>query len=180
MRLEYNGGYLRTTQNGRFVWCAGGCCHEEILKRFPQFKMFVDLHCLIITARQCTQLKTGFIILQTAAKKLQLTICVLQKRSIIYFIRQKINNTLNTFFIRLVSLNAGKEKQQKAENEKRVMLAVLDAGLSVCNVIYYDHSNELVFNWKDYETKVTENDFNKFVSSVNRSLLPAGITFKMK
>lgn len=34
--------------------------------------------------------------------------------------------------------------------------------------------------WKDYETKVTENDFNKFVSSVNRSLLPAGITFKMK
>lgn len=45
---------------------------------------------------------------------------------------------------------------------------------------YYDHRNELVFNWKDYETKVTENDFNKFVSSVNRSLLPVGITFKMK
>lgn len=63
-----------------------------------------------------------------------------------------------------------KKKQQKAENEKRVMF--LDAGLSVNNVIYYDHSNELVF------TKVTENDFNKFVSSVNRSLLPAGITFK--
>lgn len=39
-----------------------------------------------------------------------------------------------------------KKKQQKAENEKRVMLAVLDAGLSVCNVIYYDHSNELDFN----------------------------------
>lgn len=77
-------------------------------------------------------------------------------------------------------INDCKKKQQKAENEKRVMLAVLDAGLSVSNVIYYDHSNELVFNWKDYETKVTENDFNKFVSSVNRSLLPAGITFKMK
>ena len=43
-----------------------------------------------------------------------------------------------------------------------------------------DHSNELVFNWRDHETKVTENDFNKFVSSVNRSLLPVGITFKMK
>lgn len=77
-------------------------------------------------------------------------------------------------------INDCKKKQQKAENEKRVMLAVLDAGLSVNNVIYYDHSNELVFNWKDYEIKVTENDFNKFVSSVNRSLLPAGITFKMK
>lgn len=215
--------------------------------------------CLIITARQCTQLKTGFIILQTAAKKLQLTICVLQKRSIIYFIRQKINNTLNTFFYtlgiverwkresneaikkleeltgqiwenpykpenerftlkltdeerttitnrindgyyrpeavqarkdeekrkayekkRAEIINNCEKKQEKAENEKRVMLAVLDAGLSVSNVIYYDHSNELVFNWKDYETKVTENDFNKFVSSVNRSLLPVGITFKMK
>lgn len=31
-------------KNGRFVWCAGGCCHKEILRRFPQFKMFVDLH----------------------------------------------------------------------------------------------------------------------------------------
>lgn len=77
-------------------------------------------------------------------------------------------------------INDCKRKQQKAENEKRVLLAVLDAGLSVSNVIYYDHTNELVFNWKDYETKITENDFNKFVSSVNRSLLPAGITFKMK
>lgn len=95
-------------KNGRFVWCAGGCCHEEILKRFPQFKMFVDLR-LIITARQCTQLKTVFTILRTAAKKLQLTICVSRKRNIICFIRQKINNTLNTSFICSVSLNAGKE-----------------------------------------------------------------------
>ena len=77
-------------------------------------------------------------------------------------------------------INNCEKKQEKAENEKRVMLAVLDAGLSVSNVIYYDHSNELVFNWRDHETKVTENDFNKFVSSVNRSLLPVGITFKMK
>lgn len=31
-------------RNGRFVWCASGCCHEEILKRFPEFKTFIDLH----------------------------------------------------------------------------------------------------------------------------------------
>lgn len=246
-------------KNGRFVWCAGGCCHEEILKRFPQFKMFVDLHLSNHYGRQCTQLKTGFTILRTAAKKLQLTICVSRKRNMICFNRQKINNTLNTSFImlgiverwkresnealkkleeltgqtwenpykpenerftlkltdeerttitnrindgyyrpeavqarkdeekrkayekkRAEIINNCEKKQEKAENEKRVMLAVLDAGLSVSNVIYYDHSNELVFNWRDHETKVTENDFNKFVSSVNRSLLPVGITFKMK
>lgn len=96
-------------KNGRFVWCAGGCCHEEILKRFPQFKMFVDLHLSNHYGAPMYPVETGFIILRTAAKKLQLTICVLRKRNIIYFIRQKINNTLNTFFIRSVSLNAGKE-----------------------------------------------------------------------
>lgn len=31
-------------RNGRFIWCASGCCHEEILKCFPQFKTFIDLH----------------------------------------------------------------------------------------------------------------------------------------
>jgi len=31
-------------KNGRFIWAAGGCCHEEIIKHFPNLKMFVDLH----------------------------------------------------------------------------------------------------------------------------------------
>lgn len=31
-------------RNGRFVLCASGCCHEEILKYFPQFKTFIDLN----------------------------------------------------------------------------------------------------------------------------------------
>ena len=28
--------------DGRYVYCCDGCCHEEILKHFPQFKRFVD------------------------------------------------------------------------------------------------------------------------------------------
>lgn len=31
-------------RNGRFVWCASGCCHDEILKYFLEFKTFIDLH----------------------------------------------------------------------------------------------------------------------------------------
>lgn len=31
-------------QNGRFVWCSGGCCHNETSKHFPEFSKFVALH----------------------------------------------------------------------------------------------------------------------------------------
>lgn len=60
------------------------------------------------------------------------------------------------------------------------MLAVLDAGLSVNNVIYYDHSNEIAFNWNDYEEKVTQELFDKFVNTVDKTKLPENITFKLK
>lgn len=63
---------------------------------------------------------------------------------------------------------------------KRYIQAGTTFKIDVKILLADDHSNELVFNWRDHETKITENDFNKFVSSVNRSLLPAGITFKMK
>lgn len=43
-----------------------------------------------------------------------------------------------------------------------------------------DNENVIVVTSENRDESVTGNDFNKFVSSVNRSLLPAGITFKMK
>ena len=246
-------------KNGRFVWCAGGCCHEEILKRFPQFKMFVDLHLSNHYGAPMYPVENGFYYITNSSKETAINYLRITEteynllhqaedkqyfKYLLYTLgiverwkresnealkkleeltgqtwenpykpenerftlkltdeeRTTITNRINDGYYRPEAVQARKDeekrkayekkraeiindckkKQQKAENEKRVMLAVLDAGLSVNNVIYYDHSNELVFNWKDYETKVTENDFNKFVSSVNRSLLPAGITFKMK
>ena len=69
---------------------------------------------------------------------------------------------------------------QKAENRKLVRLAVLDAGISLKNVIYYDHSNEIAFNWNDYEEKVTQEQFDKFINTVDKTKLPENITFKLK
>lgn len=69
---------------------------------------------------------------------------------------------------------------QEAENKKLVMLAVLDAGISLKNAIYYNHSNELAFNWNDYETKVTQEQFDEFIKTVDKTKLPKNITFKLK
>jgi hypothetical protein len=69
---------------------------------------------------------------------------------------------------------------QKAENRKLVRLAVLDTGISLKNVIYYNHSNELAFNWNDYEEKVTQEQFDKFIKTVDKTKLPENITFKLK
>lgn len=247
-------------KNGRFVWCASGCCHEEILKRFPQFKTFIDLHLCNHYGQPMYPVENGVYHLVNSDKEkainylriteteydilrdsvedkeyfkyLLYTLGIVDrwKQESLKAIKQLESLTGNTwenpykpenehFALKLTDeertlienrvkegyytseaiqarkdqkkceeyekkraeiINNCEKKQEKAENEKRVMLAVLDAGLSVSNVIYYDHSNELVFNWRDHETKVTENDFNKFVSSVNRSLLSVGITFKMK
>ena len=69
---------------------------------------------------------------------------------------------------------------QKAENRKLIRLAILDAGIPLKNVIYYNHSNELVFNWNDCEAKVTKNQFDEFIKTVDKTKLPENITFKLK
>lgn len=69
---------------------------------------------------------------------------------------------------------------QKAENRKLVRLAILDAGISLKNVIYYDSKNELTFNWNDYEAKVTQDQFDEFIKTVDKTKLPENITFKLK
>lgn len=67
----------------------------------------------------------------------------------------------------------------KAEREKKVMLYIVDSCLPVDNVIYYDHTNKVVFNWKDYDKKVSQEDFITFLNSVDYSLLPEGIEFEI-
>lgn len=69
---------------------------------------------------------------------------------------------------------------RKAEVGKKVMLCVLDYGLNVDNVIYYNHNNTLRFNWVDYGEKITKEEFDDFVNNVDRPQLPEGIKFELK
>lgn len=246
-------------RNGEYIYYAGGCCNEEILKHFPQFKIFVDLHlCDHYGAPMCP-VENGLYHITKSSKETAINYLRITEteynslyqtedkqyfKYLLYSLgiverwkresnealkkmeqltgqtwenpykpenerftleltdeeRTTITNRINEGYYRPEAIQARKDeekrkayekkrceiindcekKQQEAEYEKQAMLVVLDAGLSVNNVIYYHHRNELVFNWKDFGEKVTEEDFNRFISGVNRSLLPAGITFKMK
>ena len=47
----YKAGEPKTDSNH----ICGGCIHEEIEKHFPEFKIFINLHYVIMKEYQCTQ-----------------------------------------------------------------------------------------------------------------------------
>ena len=72
------------------------------------------------------------------------------------------------------------EKQEKkASGERDVKLYLLDCGIPLDNVIYYNHTNRVVFNWQNYGKKISKEVFDDFVSKVDYSQLPDGITFSL-
>ena len=247
-------------RNERYVYVSGGCRHEEILKYFPEFKLFVNLHLSNHYGQPMYPVENGFYHLKNSDKEktmnylriteteyntlrdsaedkvyftyLLYTIGIVDrwKKESMEAIKQLEALTGNTwenpykpeserFALRLTdgertlienrikegyytseAIQARKDQKkreeyekkrseiiaaceksiQEAENKKLVMLAVLDAGISLKNAIYYNHSNELAFNWNDYEEKVTQEQFDKFVNTVDKTKLPENITFKLK
>lgn len=247
-------------RNGRCVFCSSGCCHDEILEYFPEFKRFVDLHLCNHYGQPMYPVENGVYHLVNSDKKkainylriteteydilrnsiedklyfkyLLYTLGIVDrwkeeslkaikqlealtgntwenqyKPENEYFIlkltdneRTLIENRIKEGYYTSEAIQERKDQKkreeyekkrneiiadyekdiQKAENKKLVMLAILDAGIPLKNVIYYDHSNELVFNWNDRETKVTKNQFDEFVKTVDKTKLPKNITFKLK
>lgn len=247
-------------KNGNYVCVAGGCCHDEILKYFPEFKPFVNLHFSNHYGQPVYPVENGFYHLKNSDKKVVINYLRITETEYdtlhnsaedkVYFtyllytlgivdrwkeeslkaIKQLEALTGNTwknpykpenerFALRLTDeertlienkikngyytskaiqerkdqkkceeyekkrneIIASCEKSiQEAENKKLVMLAVLDAGISLKNAIYYNHSNELAFNWNDYETKITQEQFDEFIKTVDKTKLPENITFKLK
>lgn len=254
------GDIYEKRRNGRYVWYSSGCCHEEILKYFPEFKPFVNLHLSNHYGQPMHPVENGFYYLVNSDKEktmnylriteseynilrdsaedkeyfkyLLYTIGIVDrwKEESLKTIKQLEALTGNTwenpykpenerFVLRLTdeertlienrikdgyytreAIQERKDQKkreeyekerneiivdyeksvQKAENKKLVMLAVLDAGISSKNAIYYDFKNELTFNWNDYETKITQEQFDEFVKTVDKIKLPENITFKLK
>ncbi len=70
----------------------------------------------------------------------------------------------------------------KANIEFNIQMEVLRCGLPLDNFIYYNHTNEGVFNWhtSPYNPEVTAEQFAAFIKIVDYSTLPKGIKFKNK
>lgn len=92
---------------------------------------------------------------------------------------------------RLERIRAKREKEKKSvidnfekklkelEYDRNVRLALIDFDI-FDNVIYYNHSNKIVFNWLDSRDKIPEEKYKEFVENVDRSKLPEGVTFEYK
>ena len=97
--------------------------------------------------------------------------------------KRKEEERLNRLDVKIRELRRDKENSiKKAINEYNVNVAVLNTGLSIDNFIYYNHSNEGVFNWNtsSFNKAVTPEEFEEFLKVVNYDNLPEGIIFKLK
>lgn len=73
--------------------------------------------------------------------------------------------------------------KKKIDQKLAVELYLLKMGIPDSSYIYYDHTNRVEFNWmKRFSIAeiVTEQQYNDFLSRVDYSKLPAGITFTLK
>lgn len=68
----------------------------------------------------------------------------------------------------------------KIDMKYKVQYAVASAGLPLNNFIFYDHTSEGIFNWLDYEKKISKEDLNAFLQSEHFHALKGLVTFKIK
>lgn len=247
-------------RNGRTVNVASGCCHDEILKHFPEFSKFVSLHLCDCYGAPLYAVENGYYLIGKEPKEkvmdylrvteeeynalhqsedkqyfkyLLYTMGIVnrwneeakeavkelealtgnewvtpyeydkERKHIEAFTDEEsaeMNKRIDSGYYTPEAMKERKEeaarkayeakraeiiaecekKVSKLEEEKTVKLYILDSGLSVDNVIYYEHKKEVVFNWLDYKDKISQEDFIDFLNSVDYSKLPEGITFNIK
>lgn len=73
--------------------------------------------------------------------------------------------------------------KRKIDQELQVKLYLFRLGAPLESFIYYDHRNEVEFNWtrRIYEReRMSEEQYNALMAKIDRTKLPEGITFKFK
>lgn len=84
----------RQAKNGRWVDWGGGCCHDKVLKHFPQFEKFIHLHGCKYTGEPLYPVVNGMYFLKTkdinkAAEYLRITLEEAQTLRVIAFTEDK-------------------------------------------------------------------------------------------
>jgi len=74
---------------------------------------------------------------------------------------------------------AAKTEIDSINTELNIKLAILDAGFSIDNFIYYKHKNEGKFNWLDSQDKLTKEDFDILLTKIDKSKLPENINLHL-
>lgn len=72
------------------------------------------------------------------------------------------------------------EEIKSIELERDIYIYLLQHGFSTDNFIFYKHSNEGVFNWKNYETQFTQEEFDELMLDPTIHALFPTVTFKLK
>lgn len=65
--------------------------------------------------------------------------------------------------------NEASKKIREITAELKLKMYVLNFGLPIDNMIFYTHTKELVFNWKNYDKKITQQQFESFKKSFERT-----------
>ena len=74
---------------------------------------------------------------------------------------------------------AAKNEIDSINTELNIKLAILDAGFSIDNFIYYKYKNEGKFNWLDSQDKLNKEDLDILLTKIDKSKLPENINLHL-
>lgn len=74
---------------------------------------------------------------------------------------------------------AAKTEIDSINTELNIKLAILDAGFSIDNFIYYKHKNEGKFNWLDSQDKLNKEELDNLLTKIDKSKLPENINIHL-
>lgn len=79
-------------------------------------------------------------------------------------------------------IEAADKEIYKATTERDIKLYVIERGLPVDNIIYYNHDHKLVFNWNEssYYKRITKKQFDDFVKNADMTRIPDVNTIQCK